>query len=203
MKDKSLRDKAIDIKGKAYVQVADRIIYFNENYPSGYIQTKILSDLDAERVVIRATVTIEETEVTGSPSMGKTSTTRSRSFVAHSQAMWGDGFINKTSAIENCETSAVGRALALMGIGVIDSVASVDEIEKAHIAEEQGRMRTAPDAIKELGELLKAKGIEDADDIRRAISILSNGEALNTSGIARIRKEITLASPDTLRAVIE
>jgi transcriptional regulator NrdR family protein len=40
--------------------------------------------------------------------------------------------VNKTAALENAETSAVGRALAMMGIGVIESIASVDEINKAH-----------------------------------------------------------------------
>jgi hypothetical protein len=43
----------------------------------------------------------------------------------------GTNFVNKTSMIENAETSAVGRALAMMGIGVIDSIASVDEMKKA------------------------------------------------------------------------
>jgi len=56
---------------------------------------------------------------------------RYRQFNAFSQEVEGEGFINKTSALENAETSAVGRALAMMGIGVIDSIASVDEITKA------------------------------------------------------------------------
>ena len=117
-KDKSLRKVAITIKGKKYVQVADRIVYFNENYESGCINTEILTTLDSVRVVIRATVIPDFENV-------------ERKFVAHSQAKWGEGFINKTSAIENAETSAVGRALAMMGIGVIESIASVDEIHKA------------------------------------------------------------------------
>ena len=186
--NKSLEDRAIDIKGKKYVQVADRIIYFNETYPDGCIATKILSELDADRVVIRATVC---------PDMAQ-----ERTFTAHSQALWGDGFINKTSAIENCETSAVGRALALMGIGVIDSVASVDEIEKAHIAEEQSKQTTNPRAIDEIKLLMIDKGITEPDDQKRLFKILSNGQALNTSGIARIKKEVTMAMPDTLQEVL-
>jgi hypothetical protein len=54
-----------------------------------------------------------------------------RIFTGFSQATWGDGYINKTAAMENCETSAVGRALGMMGIGVIDSIASADEYNKA------------------------------------------------------------------------
>lgn len=113
MADKSLKTKAIDIKGKQYVLVSDRILYFNEHY-TGSITTELLSQPSDELVVIKATVMVD-----------------GRSFTGHSQAKWGDGYINKTSALENCETSAVGRALAMMGIGVIDSVASVDEINKA------------------------------------------------------------------------
>ena len=39
--------------------------------------------------------------------------------------------INRTSMLENCETSAVGRALGFVGIGSVDSIASADEMNKA------------------------------------------------------------------------
>ena len=38
--------------------------------------------------------------------------------------------INKTSYVENCETSAVGRALAMLGIGIDTSIASANEVKK-------------------------------------------------------------------------
>jgi hypothetical protein len=112
-----LKDKAIKIGTKNYVLVSDRILSFNETYPEGSITTELLSTPDADMVVIKATVKVGE-----------------RTFTGHSQAKWGDGYINKTSAMENCETSAVGRALAMMGIGVLDSVASADEMAKAGAA---------------------------------------------------------------------
>jgi len=111
-----LKDKAIDIKGKKYVLVSDRVIYFNENYPNWSIQTTRETVWDME--IIKAFVVPDVSEPT-------------RMFTWHSQAKRGDGFINKTSALENAETSAVGRALAMMWIWVIDSIASVDEINKA------------------------------------------------------------------------
>lgn len=40
-------------------------------------------------------------------------------------------FINKTSFLENCETSAVGRALAMIGIGVENSIGSAEEVANA------------------------------------------------------------------------
>ena len=111
----NLKDKAVDIKGKKYVLVSDRVLHFNEKYPKGSITTELLSEPSADRVVVKATVVPEEGRV----------------FTGLAQEVVGQGFINKTSAMENAETSAVGRALAMMGIGVIDSIASVDEINKA------------------------------------------------------------------------
>ena len=111
-----LIDKAIDIKGKQYVLVSDRVLYFNETYPNGCIITERLSNENME--IFKATVT---------PDVDKPE----RKFTWYSQAKWWEWFINKTAAMENAETSAVGRALAMMGIGVIDSIASADEMRKA------------------------------------------------------------------------
>lgn len=115
---KQLADKAIDIKGKKYVQVHDRVTYFNENYPKGYIQTELLSDPAATTVVVKATVTPDAEYP-------------HRVFTGHAQESLSKTGVNSTSAMENAETSAVGRALGMMGIGVLDSVASVDEMKKA------------------------------------------------------------------------
>lgn len=112
---KSLKEKAITIKGKKYVLVSDRVIYFNETFKDGSIETELLSQPQDDRIVIKAIASPD----------GK------RKFVGHSQAVVGDGYINKTSALENAETSAIGRALAMMGIGVLDSIASYDEMNKA------------------------------------------------------------------------
>lgn len=43
----------------------------------------------------------------------------------------GSSFINKTSYIENCETSAVGRALGMAGFGIDTSIASAEEVANA------------------------------------------------------------------------
>lgn len=187
MADKSLQDRAIDIKGKKYVQVADRILYFNETYEEGFIKTTLISSPEAERVIIKA-------EVVPDWSAPK------RRFVAHSQALWGDGYINKTSAIENCETSAVGRALGLMGIGVIDSVASVDEINKAETTAKQQEL--APTFVKEIGDILDGKGITEAEDKQKLVRVLAGNTPLNTSALARIKKEILGSEADTLKNII-
>lgn len=118
MSDKQLKNKAVKIQGKDYVLVSDRILYFNENYENGSIHTELLTDPGNELIVIRATVFPDASNY-------------HRKFTGYSQERVGEGFINKTSALENAETSAVGRALAMMGIGVIESIASADEINKA------------------------------------------------------------------------
>lgn len=118
MTDKQLVDKAIDIRGKQYVQVKDRLNYFNETYPNGCIQTTMVSDND--RVVFRAKVTPDVTN----PDRYFTGTSASNPSKS----------IEAQVPHEVAETSAVGRALAMMGIGVIDSVASVDEMNKVSVS---------------------------------------------------------------------
>lgn len=134
--EKSLVEKAVDIKGKKYVQVADRILYFNETYKNGHIETVLLSPTDATHILIKAIVTPDAND-------------QSRKFVGHSQAVIGDGMVNKTAALENAETSAVGRALGMMGIGVIDTVASVDELAKAGVSTKRGVIDAVGDPLKE------------------------------------------------------
>ena len=114
----TLKSKAVSIKGKKYVLVSDRVLYFNDKYPNGSIETDIYR-YEGGQVIIQAIVTPDHSEP-------------QRVFTGCAQEIEGDGYINKTSALENAETSAVGRALAMMGIGVIDSIASVDEINKAN-----------------------------------------------------------------------
>ena len=121
--NKTLVDKAIDIKGKKYVLVSDRVIYFNEKYPNGCIQTtrETVWDMEIFKAVIIPDVIHPE-----------------RFFTWYSQARRVKELdpkkkmdVNLTSALENAETSAVWRALAFMWIGVIDSIASADEVIKA------------------------------------------------------------------------
>lgn len=109
--------KTINIRGREYVQVVERIRYFNETHKQGMIETQLLSAPESKTVVIKATVWPEQKG--------------GRYFTGHSQAVVGDGMVNKTAALENAETSAVGRALGMMGIGVVESIASADEMVKA------------------------------------------------------------------------
>jgi hypothetical protein len=104
-----------DIKGKDYAEVNQRIKAFRMVYPQGTIQTEILS-LDGGVCVMKATILDGEGNVLGS---------------GHAYEKESSSFINKTSYIENCETSAVGRALGMCGFGIDTSVASYEEVANA------------------------------------------------------------------------
>lgn len=130
-KEKSLKEKAIKIRGRSYVLVADRVVYFNDNYPNGSIQTELISDPHSRTIIVKAKVIPDVTKP-------------ERFYTGYSQAVIGQGPINETAALENAETSAIGRALALMGIGVIESIASVDEMRKAGVASSPERRAIPP-----------------------------------------------------------
>jgi len=107
--------KTVDIKGKDYAQVNDRVKAFRQLCPNGAISTEIISMQDGV-VTIKATVCDEEGKVLGT---------------GLAQEKESSSFINKTSYIENCETSAVGRALGFAGIGVDGSMYSAEELVNA------------------------------------------------------------------------
>lgn len=110
--------KTISIKGKEYTPVNERILEFNKQYPKGCIQTKLISEPTSKNLIVKAIIT-PNIEVP------------TRFFSSYAQEVIGDSFINKTSALENADTSAVGRALGMMGIGILESVASADEVNKS------------------------------------------------------------------------
>lgn len=123
MSDKELQKKAIKIKGKDYIQVKDRLIFLSENIERYSIETEKEYITDLKMFIIKATLTIDDKGV----------------FTGYSQAVIGQGNINTTSSLENAETSAVGRACAMAGIGIIDSVASVEEMNKAGVSAESNK----------------------------------------------------------------
>lgn len=114
--------KTINIKGKEYVPVVERVKEFHERYPQGQITTEIVAD-DGKRVTIKATVVFirDEDKLT---------------YTGHSQAEWGKGMMGAV-ALEVAETSAIGRALGFANIGLIDGIASADEMRKASAGEKK------------------------------------------------------------------
>lgn len=106
--------KTVNIKGKEYVEVNQRIKAFREMYANGSIMTEMLSN-ESGVCVFKAVVVVDGQIVA----------------TGHAYEKEGSTFINKTSYLENCETSAIGRALGCLGIGIDTSVASVEEVANA------------------------------------------------------------------------
>ena len=117
--------KTTNIRGKQYVEVNERIKFFRqeEQYKGWSITTEVKHMTDDE--VIMCTTIRDQT---GLPIA-----------TGHAHEVKGSSNINKTSHVENCETSAVGRALAMLGVGIDTSIASANEVETAIAQSEQPR----------------------------------------------------------------
>lgn len=107
--------KTTDIKGKEYAEVNQRIKAFRMVYPQGTIQTQMISNENGV-CMFQARIYDDFNRLLG------TGTAYEKE---------DSSFINKTSYIENCETSAVGRALGMCGFGIDVSVASAEEVQNA------------------------------------------------------------------------
>ena len=107
------RLRRTSIRGNAYIDVAQRIDGFWQLYPNGSIETVLLEDT-GQRCTVKAIARDgERVLATGHAFEDR------------------KGSVNQTSYIENCETSAVGRALGILGIGSTDFVASAEEVRWA------------------------------------------------------------------------
>lgn len=138
--------KTIDVKGKNYVEVNERLKAFWQLCPEGRIVTNILK-LENDICVIQSAV-FENKEDREPRATG----------IAYEKE--GSTFINKTSYIENCETSAVGRALGNAGIGIDTSIASAEEVQNAIIQQDDDKVidKTKVDA---LNKSIENAGIKD------------------------------------------
>jgi hypothetical protein len=157
-----------DIKGKDYAEVNQRIKAFRMVEPSGAIIPELIS-LEGGVCVMKATVLDGDGKVLG---------------VGHAYEKEGSTFINKTSYIENCETSAVGRALGMCGFGIDTSVASYEEVANA-IENQKPKAR----AKEELDERLLAR----CDDLNIEL----------TKVATYLKKDVSLLTNDDLKKCIE
>lgn len=122
--------RTTNIKGKDYAEVPQRIKAFRMVYPDGFITTELLSDVDGVAHFKASCGYYYDTRpvVLGT---------------GHAYERESSSFINKTSYIENCETSAVGRALGMAGFGIDTSVASYEEVANAIV--QQSTEKPMPD----------------------------------------------------------
>jgi hypothetical protein len=113
--------KTINIKGKDYIPVNERIKEFRTNY-SNYSLVSEIINLTEDSCIIKATI-LDENGVVKATGFAQEDRTSS--------------MVNKTSFVENCETSAWGRALGNFGIGIDVSIASAEEVTIAIAKQEK------------------------------------------------------------------
>ena len=116
----------IDLKGKNYAMVAERITAFRKLFPEGFIKTKILFN-DGTTILMEATCGYYRED--GSEAVLG---------VGLAQEVKGRGMVNGTSHVENCQTGAIGRAIGVMGIGQNGGgICSAEELVNAITAQKQ------------------------------------------------------------------
>tara|TARA_R110000744_G_scaffold94462_3_gene182411 strand:- start:16742 stop:17215 length:474 start_codon:yes stop_codon:yes gene_type:complete len=109
--------KTINIKGNKYVTVNERLIYFRqqEQFKNWQIVESLVS-IDTIEGIFKCTIKDSDGNIVA---------------VAHTQEYRDSSYINKTSFVENGFTSALGRALGYLGIGIDTAIASNDEVTNA------------------------------------------------------------------------
>ena len=160
-----------NIKGKEYAEVNQRIKAFRMVYPTGFITTEIVGIQDGI-CTMKAYVGYHDN---GQPVTLGTGTAYEKE---------SSSYINKTSYIENCETSAVGRALGMAGFGIDTSVASYEEVANAinnqTISEKDWKNLQAVCKLKEINTLEYIKGYG-----------YTKGNEIKTSDYVKMLKEVS------------
>jgi len=120
MAEKKFEMQQVNIKGKQYTQVHERLKYFRLYYPDHDINSEIFF-FDGKQCVISYKIT------SGSPNSENYRVHAS----GHAHEIISQKGVNATSFVENCDTSALGRCLANFGIGIDHTYASADEVRGA------------------------------------------------------------------------
>lgn len=142
--------KTINIHGKQYVEVKERIKHFREHYKDWALTSEVL-ELSENRCVIKSTVLNDKDRIMATG-------------IAYE--ILGSSHINKTSFVENCETSANGRALANLGIMIETSIASADEVKYAK-AQDKPKIEKLTDA--KLQHMIVAIGEGKIDTVKERL----------------------------------
>ena len=137
--------KTIDIKGTAYVTVNARLTYFRETFPDYQLISEILSCEDG-KCLMKASIINDKGVILAT---------------GHAYEVEGVGYINKTSHVENCETSAWGRALGNFGIGIDAAVASYEEVANAIEQRKTPKVKKPKESACAETETIKKEDVED------------------------------------------
>lgn len=150
----------VNIHGKEYETVASRVQRFRQKYGDAVSLITEIVYRDDNEVVMKASILGTDGNVVAT---------------GHAEEQRQSSSINRTSALENCETSAIGRALAAFGMAGTE-YATADEVAQA-ISQQKakpavGSAKSSPVARgedtqatplqrRQLVAVLRGKGIED------------------------------------------
>jgi len=167
--------KTTNIRGKKYVEVNERIKFFRQEdeYKNWTISTEFTA-LDSEMCVCKCVIADTQQRVIAT---------------GHAHEERSSSHINKTSYVENCETSAIGRALAMMGIGIDTSIASANEVNDAIAKQESDSSLSSSAPVENIMD--KAVGyIKTSTDKRKAFDsvVAKYGEQLTEKQVAGLKK---------------
>ena len=133
----------VNIHGKEYYTVVERLKMLKNDFKINYSLTTELLKCDNERVVVKATLSIDGNEYTGL-----------------AEEMRNANKINKTSAVENCETSAIGRSLSAANY-TGSEYCSANELENALAQQDEITPEQENKILK--GELKEARDKADSE----------------------------------------
>ena len=134
----------IMIKGKPYVQVNQRVLELRHKYGDKDnmfgIKTKVVKwNEEKNEIIIQAWITDKTGRIVGSG-------------IAHEEKTQTG--VNSTSYVENCETSAIGRALAAFGLGIEDAYSSADEVQQAIKKQTKKKEKVSEDRNENLTDMM-------------------------------------------------
>ena len=155
----------VNIRGKEYQTVALRVQKFRETHPTWSITTHI-EDRTEDYVVMAAEIRNEEERLIAT---------------GHAEEFRKSSQINGTSALENCETSAIGRALALAGFGGTE-FASANEVQNA--IHQQAKPHPKRPALE-----VAFKAVATLDDLKNLWANLSDEDKKIAADLKDIAKE--------------
>jgi hypothetical protein len=149
--------KTVNIKGKEYVPVNERLKQFRKDYPTYSLRTELVN-VDEQVALVKAVIRDDKDRIIAEGT-------------AHERADQKGSIVNSTSHVENAETSAWGRALGNLGIGIDASVATADEVANAIRSQEKKEKAVLPtygSTVKQQGQiqdLVRSLGLDLQKDI--------------------------------------
>ena len=153
----------VDIKGKSYTQVSTRINVFRKYFPTASIETLITYNDDV-RVIIQTKISLNDRVIA----------------TGYAEEVRGDGnYINQTSAVENCETSSIGRALSNLGLGGSEYASSF-EVTSAIAKQEQIKQTANQQSYQQQKQYQNQKDFSTL--VNAGLQVIDNGEILVVSG---------------------